>query len=787
MKYSYSLLLLFSILICILTGCSSAETGNTNQTTPAVETQAIRPELDWRTDAWKFDTLSAANHSLYITGYVQDFEYDTNGYTISESSFCCLKDNFYRFDRLELNYVLNEQAVNETEYYLNCYDSETGEVWHREIPIPTLKDYSENRVIPLKLDMVSEEEYALFLSVYDSEDEVIAYMAVHMNLDEKQLSVTDLYPAMRDSGIEIQPSYVYTNVYADQQGYHYLLPDQHCLNGLESGRIMVLDAEGNLAGIIGSEERDAVANYVMKDPDGNAMFEIYFSEEESMRLIEYNPTDGEKLYAQVQLEPGTPKAMSEDGYLYYGTGDGRLFRWDLYTGTREFCISYQEIGIDSLSSALYMVMDSNGQPLLLTDHSGNTNIYQLGADPEDAKNTIRMVSLVRDYQYVSGCAIDYSMNNSDYFIRLDKPNVEGLTYSEANQVLENYRTRVLAELVAGKGADIYYVTAEDMEMLYEKGVLADLSDVLPQEYVDAIFPGALGCGVIDGKQVGLSPIGYVTIVMADNSLWSGERWNWDEAMAVKKANPDRNQLLILRYGRSRMFGHGETAIKELYLRYLTETPFLDMNAGTCDFDTPRFIQLLEMLKNMEPGTYGDDAVRDQKAIAFMDDIWDFAQFAVMMSEYEGQYHLVGYPTENSQGNYWTCDYYVVVNKDTMYPEQIKEYLISLFDYSKQIGNEGAIRKDLIEGNIHYDESNSLSPLTWGMYIIPEKPDGPPGSTWDQEYMDLLNSAVPYRNSTSAVENIILDELASYFSGDKDAQTIAARIQNRVQLYLNEQK
>lgn len=324
-------------------------------------------------------------------------------------------------------------------------------------------------------------------------------------------------------------------------------------------------------------------------------------------------------------------------------------------------------------------------------------------------------------------------------------------------------------------------------MLYEKGVLADLSDVLPQDYLDAIFPGALGCGVIDGKQIGLVPEAYVTAVMVDSALWPEESWSWDEAMAVKEANPDRNQLLTLRYTRSRVVGFGNVAIQELYLRYLSETPFLDAENGTCDFDSPRFIRLLEMLMGMEPGTYGDDAVQEQKTVAFMEDVWNFPMYANMMNKYDGQYHLVGFPTKNGYGNYWSCDYYVVVNKDTAYWDQIKEYLISLFDYSRQLGNEGAVRNDLIEGNLRINEYDPSHPLMWGTYYIPEKPDGPPGSTWDQEYMDLLNSAVPYRNSTSDVENIILEELDSYFSGDKDAQTVAAMIQNRVQLYLNERR
>ncbi|MCM1118481.1 MAG: extracellular solute-binding protein [bacterium] len=773
------------VLIGILTGCSGSEAGNTEQTKTAAESQAVRPDLDWRTDAWKFDTLSASTHDLYITGYVPDFEYDdAEGYTISDISFCCLADKFYRFDRLEREYA---PAADGARYYLNCYDSGTEEAWQEKVTLPKLKEYEEYDVLPMKLDMISDKEYALFFAVYGPEKEVMAYPVVQMSLDGKQLSATDLYPAMRESGLEIKPSYGYRDVYADRQGYYYLLADEHCLSGLEPGKIMVLDAEGNAVGTMGSEETNIAAEFAMKDPDGNAVFEIYESGAGEIRLTGYSSASGEKLYAEVSLEARTPKAMSEDGYLYYGTGAGKLYRWDLYTGTREFCVDYQALGLDSISSELSMTIDGKGQPLLAEHGQGSTRIYQLGTESENAQSTIRMVCLAEDCPYVSRCAVDYSRDNPNCIIRLDKPDVEGLSFAETDQAVQDYRTRALAELVAGKGADLYYVTAEDMEMLYEKGVLADLSDVLPQDYLDAIFPGALGCGVIDGKQIGLVPEAYVTAVMVDSALWSEESWSWDEAMAVKEANPERNQLLTLRYTRSRVVGFGNVAIQELYLRYLSETPFLDVENGTCDFDSARFIQLLEMLKGMGPGTYGNDAVQEQKTVAFMEDVWDFPMYAVMMSEYDGQYHLVGFPTKNGYGNYWSCDYYVVVNKDTVYWDQIKEYLISLFDYSRQLGNDGAVRNDLIEGNLRIDEYNPSHPLMWGMHYIPEKPDGLPGSTWDQEYMDLLNSAVPYRNSTSDVENIILEELDSFFSGDKDAQTVAAMIQNRVQLYLNERK
>lgn len=41
--------------------------------------------------------------------------------------------------------------------------------------------------------------------------------------------------------------------------------------------------------------------------------------------------------------------------------------------------------------------------------------------------------------------------------------------------------------------------------------------------------------------------------------------------------------------------------------------------------------------------------------------------------------------------------------------------------------------------------------------------------------------------TSEIENILLEEVGSYFSGDKDAEAVAQLIQNRVQLYLKERQ
>lgn len=806
--------LLLSALTVILTGCGGSENGSSenggsesggNSAPPVVEATA-RPELDWREDTWNFGSLSVAAHDLYLQDFMQDPASHLSGYEVINSSFSYQGDIYYRLDLLEKRYVSEEAEEKKRDFSLSCYDGGKMEMWNKTLPVPELEEYQGQEVIYMKMDMVSGEELVLFFGVYDAEGEMTAYPAVHMDLNGNRLSVTDLFPAMRECSLEILPLYGFKNVCADRQGCYYLLPD-YALQKLERGRIMVLDPEGTPAGFIGSEDSSASifdatdsdgGAVAMKDPDGNAVFKVYVGDRQELYLTGYRPGIGEKLYAQIQADPRAPMAMSAEGYLYYSTGEGNLYRWDLYTGDREFCVNYLSLGLKD-SFGLLSGAGENGQLTFLDCSLGiSAKLYQLGTDQGKAKSEIRMVSLTRDdCRYVSECALGYSTEHPEYIISLEKPGIEGLRYYDAVQVVSDYRTRALADLTAGKGADMYYVTASDMEMLYEKGALADLSDVLPQEYVDAIYPGFLGCGVIDRKQVGMPPEGYVTIVMADNSLWPGESWSWDEAMAVKEANPGREQLMIMLagpYGGSaaRDYGVGKNTIfQETYLRYLTETPFLDMEAGTCDFDSPRFIRLLEMI-NDNPSSYTwetwEEPLPEQCAVAFMTDVTDFPMFTDLMRDYGEKYHLAGYPAEKDGGSYWSCDYYLVVNKDTAYMEQIREYLISLYDYERQRDKYVyQVRNDLMKDLLKEDIYSSPPRLVYGWSswsLISVKPDG---STWDQEYQELLNAARPYRNMDTAIEDIIMEEVGAYFSGDRDVKSVAAQIQNRVQLYLDERK
>lgn len=93
-----------------------------------------------------------------------------------------------------------------------------------------------------------------------------------------------------------------------------------------------------------------------------------------------------------------------------------------------------------------------------------------------------------------------------------------------------------------------------------------------------------------------------------------------------------------------------------------------------------------------------------------------------------------------------------------------------------------------DGNYRVRETNSLGESSYIYLKIMDtnflKPDETP---WLEEFMDFVENCQPTPDTPKAISNILYDELAGYFEGNRSAEETAQTIQNRVQLYLDEQK
>ena len=62
-----------------------------------------------------------------------------------------------------------------------------------------------------------------------------------------------------------------------------------------------------------------------------------------------------------------------------------------------------------------------------------------------------------------------------------------------------------------------------------------------------------------------------------------------------------------------------------------------------------------------------------------------------------------------------------------------------------------------------------------------------GTTYIEDYKELLMKCRAVNSLPAGVLEILNEEMTPFFQGKQDAATTAAHSQNRVQLYLNEQK
>lgn len=744
-------------LILALTACGQPDSDSFQD--PA---ESNHSSYDWKTEDWQYSDDIYAGKTLYVEKYISGLEYQPEqAYDDHSSEYKCWGANFYVLDK----FFTLEGSSWQRVYYLSGYEDATGEVWHRHIELPELKEYAEADMFISSFDIRSPQEYILFTQVL-KEDEIQAYLALRFSMNGEFLDAVDLYPAMQSAITSPEGQTGFSSfIYVDFEGHYFLTP-------FSGEKILVLDTDGKPLTELVWDAENTFSFYVTKTANGEPLFEQYNSKEKKMRLVMYDSAIGKERVFTEQLPSSSPKGITEDGILYYGD-KGQLYCWTLYNGNTGVCFSYDAVGLGRNEQMVYIAISATGLPIIMDISRERAIICKLGPEPGEEGDPIRLASLVKDSSFINSSAVMFSQEHIDHPILMQ----------QAEGSLADFRTRALADLIAGNGADIYYVSGEDMRSLYEKGVLADLSGVLGEDLRESLYEGALSCGVIDGRQIGLPPEAYVTSLLVSDELWPKDSWTLEEALTVMEEHPEFEKIMT-----SHRYMAKINALRLLLLQDLPNSPFLDMDAGTCDFNNPLFIRALEMVDEATGDNSSPSIMKEGGAASFYPNMENFVDFSDEMSRMGEGFHPVGFPTEAGNGSYWNADYFLVVNARAEHRDLIDAYLATLFSWHRQRELSHPVRNDIVETGVYYTDVPKPSwEYTLGggtYYLLATKPDGSP---WTEEYKDILERAVSRPQNTYYIEDIILEEARTYLSGVKTAEQVAEIIQNRVQLYLNEQQ
>lgn len=161
-----------------------------------------------------------------------------------------------------------------------------------------------------------------------------------------------------------------------------------------------------------------------------------------------------------------------------------------------------------------------------------------------------------------------------------------------------------------------------------------------------------------------------------------------------------------------------------------------------------------------------------------------AQYVAKMEYYKGESHFVGFSMENGNRNMLTCYGFVVVNAWTEHWEEVVDFMRHMYSKEFQTDNpEYLLRKDVLrEGMVLDDQAEGYEIFTLTGVNVPLKKDG---SSYVEEYIAFMDKCRAETRSTEDIVNIIREEASGYFQNMQDLDNTVRVIQNRVQLYLNE--
>lgn len=742
------------LLTCLLISACGGKDKTTEANIPSASGSSENTGSDSAADSIKEPAASTENSenktedgSLFIKDIQRiHFENPEDGYRVLNQFYDAMDGRIYLF-RVEapLTDSTEEQAAGSEKQRisLQIYDSTTREM-KRLLLTPEITDYAQYWINSAAL--TSEGEISLRLAV--EKDQGTGIIIVKTDLEGTVLEILDPAPDEKDYPWNNDP-------FSNTRIYH-----------LADGRT-----------ILGTWN-DTAQVTVLSWFDGESTQEIG------------------------RLEEGLPSAVccDEQGLLYcIGQADS-LFRWNPEKNIQDDLFRLNRNGIfTGTASALFH--SPEGELLLCRMSDENAALYLLtDQPPASSENEIQVGVTWGDKSFISNILMERA---GTYFVY--EPGGVPVKMEYADGDAEDYRNKIFAELTAGRGPDIIILNPSDFQLLAEKGLALDLSDLIDEETKSQMIPAVLEMGTIDGKLVGIAPRVQFSSMLTFDGTWAETSWTPAEFMELAESREDWEPL-ISSYG-----GAGFPSwslLSYLFLNDIYHSSFLDAEQGISRFDSEEFIQMLELCKKYGihqelPRMESDEMIarlREGKIAAQVVTIYDFLDFSRIMTNYGEEFHMVGRPVDEGSGTFVDpYSYsYIAVSVNTKHKEEVQKFINYLLSYEQQfVESDGcSVRLDVLRDSVVIDaagdyrlrRTNSLGESSYIYLKMLDtnflKPDETP---WLEEFMDFVENCRPEPDAPKAISNILYDELAGYFDGNRSVEETAQLIQNRVQLYLDEQK
>ncbi len=448
----------------------------------------------------------------------------------------------------------------------------------------------------------------------------------------------------------------------------------------------------------------------------------------------------------------------------------------------------------------YMGTVSEDQ-IVTSEHDDNYSDYavvfykKVPADQVAAKEIITLGCVYPDYAVLNK-VVDYNKASSQYRIRV-------VNYSQLNtdDDFEAGSRAFDADIISGNAPDMVILDwGSNPEKYSSKGLFVDLNTLLDTNSnisSSDILPNIVDINTYDGKLYTL-PMSFTisTYVM-----------NGEDAPSDGLLSIDEVKALESQYGCKAFFNTAAPYVLNTILSN-SRKKFMDPVAGTCNFDNPEFVEILEYVSQY-PKSYDDinteeidyteyqNAYRAHNALMTNFTISDLSYInnSIRYNFDEG-YKFVSAPGAEQRGTISMASVMAITNTCS-HPEGAWDFLSSFL--SKEAQDEFSyglpIRMDSLDTKLqemkkgpYYMDGDKKVYYQDTVYVNGEEIKlDPLNDAQIQDLKDLILSINQISYFDEDIDNIITEEVSAYLAGQKSAQEVASIIQSRVQIYINEHK
>lgn len=392
---------------------------------------------------------------------------------------------------------------------------------------------------------------------------------------------------------------------------------------------------------------------------------------------------------------------------------------------------------------------------------------------------------------------DFNSSNNQYNIKI-------IDYSQFDTV-DDYNigyTKLATEIIAGKIPDIISLwPVLPVQRYIAMGLLEDLYPFLdadPEINRSDLIENVMMQSEIEGGFYRVFPgFSISTLVGSTSALGEEMGWTIEEFNDLLMSNPHADIPMGTAFDQMAFLTQLATVNIE---------QFVNRSEGTCSFDSDEFVRLLEIASTLPAKIdYMDEAglIADGRQIMIESTLIDFRTIQVYKAMFASQIVFKGYPTVRGVGHIIGLDNALAMTVACSDKQGAWEFL-RLFlteEYQRQTyanyihyfpSNQAAFN-DLLELDmtpVYKIDSNGNEYEVSQEYFLNNYTVETFSVTQDEAdlIIALIDSASFLENSfDKVILGIIRDSVPAYFAGQSSSLETAKIIQNRVSIFLAEQK